>query len=66
MTLAPQLFYGKTPRYLITLFDLTHPEAEERLRREQAAWCGFAHVELLTTDTAALFIQPGAATRLEA
>jgi hypothetical protein len=57
-------FYPKTPRCLPILFDLRYPEAEERLRREQAAWCGFAHVEMLSAESAVLIVQPGAATRL--
>ncbi len=37
--------YPKTPECLIVLFELRCPGAEERLRREQAAWHNCARVE---------------------
>ena len=64
MTLAPELFYSKTPSSLISLFDLTYPGAEERLQREASAWLRFAHVETLTAETSVLIVQPGGATEL--
>jgi hypothetical protein len=57
-------FYTKTPECLLILFDLQHPGAADRLRREEDAWCGFAHVERLTEGHSALIIRPGGATRL--
>jgi hypothetical protein len=59
-------YYTKTPRCLITIFDLTHPGAEERLRREQIAWRSSAHIERLTADSAALIIHPGGAREIAA
>jgi hypothetical protein len=53
--------HPKTLRCLITLFDLKYPGAEERLRRERAAWCGFADVERLTANCSILVIRPGGA-----
>jgi hypothetical protein len=51
--------YPHTLRCLITIFDLTHPGAEERLHREQTAWRGSAHIERLTAESAVLIIRPG-------
>ncbi len=53
-------------RYLISVFDLRHPGAEERLNRERDAWRGFAHVEKLTAETSVLVVLPGAAAKLAA
>jgi hypothetical protein len=64
MTLAPNSLYPKTPRHLISLDDLTQPEAEERWRREQHAWRGCAHIERLTAEASVLIVQPGAAAEL--
>lgn len=54
-------FYSKTLRCLVSIHDLTHPEAEERLQREQAAWLQHAHVEQLTAEASVLIVQPGGA-----
>jgi hypothetical protein len=51
-------FYTKTPRCLITIFDLRHLGAEERLEREHAAWHGYSDIEPLTAD---LIVHPGGA-----
>jgi hypothetical protein len=48
------------------LFDLRYPGIQERLRREQDAWRGFAHVESLAEGRSALIILPGGAARLAA
>jgi hypothetical protein len=64
MIFTPRAFYTKNSECLITLFDLRYPEAEERLRREQVAWCGFSCVERLTAETVVLVVHPGGATRL--
>jgi hypothetical protein len=66
MSFAPRPFYTKTPSCLIVLFNMRYPEAEERLRREQASWCSFADVERLTSDCSVLIVRPGGATRLAA
>jgi hypothetical protein len=39
---------------------------EEHLRRAEAAWHGYAHVENLTAEASVLIVWPGAATRLAA
>jgi hypothetical protein len=57
-------FYTKTPECLLAAFNLRYPGAEEQLRREQAAWCGSAHVEKLTAGCAVRIIRPGGAVRL--
>ena len=64
MISAPKPFYPNNPECLAVLFDLRYPDTGERLRREQAAWCGFAHVEKLTAESSVLIIWPGGATRL--
>ena len=66
MISASGLFYTKTPECLITVFDLRHPGAEERLRREHDAWGYFVRTERLTLDHTALIISPGAAAELMA
>jgi hypothetical protein len=48
-------------RCLITIFDLRYPGAEERLRREHAAWRGYSDIEPLTADSALLILWPGGA-----
>ena len=58
--------YPNGARYLISVFDLRHPGAEERLNRERDAWCGSAEVERLTAETSVLIVRPGAAARLAA
>jgi hypothetical protein len=58
--------YPNTPECLIVLFDLRRPGSQERLRREQDAWCGFAHAERLAESHSALIILPGGAARLAA
>jgi len=57
-------FYTKPPKYLLVLFDLEYPGAEERLQREVAAWRDFACVERLAERCSVLIIRPGGATRL--
>lgn len=52
------------PRCLTVLFDLRHPGAEERLRRERAGWRGFAEMEWLGSGHAILVMRPGGALRL--
>jgi hypothetical protein len=49
-------------RYLITLCDLRRLGAEQRLRRELAAWRGFAHAESSLAGRVVLVIQPGGAS----
>lgn len=66
MTLAPRPVYPKTPECLMVLFDMRCPETEERLRHQQVAWCGSAHVEKLTAECSVLIVWPGGATRLAA
>jgi hypothetical protein len=61
---GPSPFYTKTPECLIVLFDLRSPGTEERLQREQDAWCGSASVEGLVENHTALIIRPGGAVRL--
>jgi hypothetical protein len=56
--------YSNTPECLTVHFDLRYADAEERLRREQDAWCGFAHFEKLTAESSVLIVQPGGARRL--
>lgn len=56
--------YPSTSECLIVLFDLECPGAEDRLRREQDAWCGSASVERLVEGRSALIIRPGGAARL--
>lgn len=62
MTLAPNQLYKTEPKCLIVLFDLRGPGAEQRMRRELAAWRGFARAEMLTDGRAALVMRPGAAS----
>ena len=59
--IAPQTSYPTEPDCLIALFDLRCPGAEQRLRRELAAWRGFARAERLFEDFAVLVILPGGA-----
>jgi hypothetical protein len=61
--IAPPILYKTEPECLIALFDLRCPGAEQRLRRELAAWRGFAHTEMLTDHRVALIMQPGGAAR---
>jgi hypothetical protein len=51
------------PRCLLTLFDLRRPGSELRLRRQLAAWRGFAVAEKLQDDCAVIVIRPGGAAR---
>jgi hypothetical protein len=48
-------------RCLLVLFDLRCPGAEQRLRRELAAWRGFAVTEKLHDHHAVLVVRPGGA-----
>ena len=64
VSLAPRPLYPSSAECLIVLFDLRCPGSEERLTREQDAWCGSASVEGLAEDRAALVIRPGGATRI--
>ena len=66
MALAPTTLYESKANCLVVIFSLQYPCAEERLRREQEAWRGFAHVEELNADHCALVIRPGGATELAA
>jgi hypothetical protein len=61
---APEPFYTKTLECLIVLFNLRYPGAEERLRREQDAWDGFASAQGLTDGYSALIMRLGGATRV--
>jgi hypothetical protein len=61
---APRPFYTMTAECLLVAFNLRYPGAEERLRREEAAWCGSARVERLTANCAVLLVRPGGAARL--
>jgi hypothetical protein len=64
---APQEGVYPTERQCIwVLFDLRYPGIQERLRREQDAWRGFAHVESLAEGRSVLIILPGGAARLAA
>jgi hypothetical protein len=51
------------PRCLIILFDLRCPGAKDRLRRAPEGWHGFADVERLDDEHAALVLRPGGALR---
>jgi len=51
------------PRCLIILFDLRRPGAKKRLRRAPKGWLGFADVERLDDEHAALVLRPGGALR---
>ena len=53
--------YLNDPRCLLTIIDLRHPAAEQRLRRELAAWRGFARAEMLLDGRAVLVMRPGGA-----
>jgi hypothetical protein len=64
MTLTLNTLYPHNPECLISLFALQYPGGQERLRREQDAWCGFGRVEKLTEECSALIILPGGAARL--
>ena len=64
VTLAPRPLYPSTLECLIVIFDLEYPGAEDRLRREQDAWCGYASVEALVDGRTALIIRSGGAARL--
>jgi hypothetical protein len=55
--------YKTKPECLIALIDLQYPGARERLRRELAAWRGFARAEMLTDGRAVLVVYPGGAAR---
>jgi hypothetical protein len=57
--LEPIPIAPKGEEYLIILFDLRRPGAEERLRRELASWGGFASAERLARDHIALVVRPG-------
>ena len=58
---APQCALSE--QCLFTLFDLRRPGAERRLRRELAAWRGFARAERLLDGCVVLVILPGGAAR---
>jgi hypothetical protein len=66
VTLAPRSFYTETPRCLITIFDLRHPGAEERLWCQHAAWHGYSDIERLAAESSVLIVRPGAAKELAA
>ena len=61
--IAPGTLYKTKPECLIALFDLRCPGAKKRLRRELAAWRGFARAEMLTGGRAVLVIWPGGGAR---
>jgi hypothetical protein len=50
-------------RCLLTLFDLRHRDAEQRLHHELAAWRGCARKEILIDGRAVLVMRPGGAAR---
>jgi hypothetical protein len=64
VTLAPSALYPTNSKFLIALFDLRCPGAEQRLRRELAGWCGAAHAEGLVAGRAVLVMRPGGALGL--
>ena len=57
--IAPEPLYPANPECLLVAFNLRHPDAQERLRQEEAAWFGSARIERLSADSAVLFIWPG-------